>query len=55
MWVTVAKTGAIAPGRGEVFTVGEHLVAVFHLASGGYHAIDDICPHMGASLAAGSA
>lgn len=53
MFVTVAKTGSIAPGKAEVFTVGDHLVAVFHLGDGQYHAIDDLCPHMGASLAAG--
>jgi nitrite reductase (NADH) small subunit/3-phenylpropionate/trans-cinnamate dioxygenase ferredoxin subunit len=28
-------------------------VAVFNLGAGNYHAIDDLCPHMGASLAAG--
>jgi nitrite reductase/ring-hydroxylating ferredoxin subunit len=53
MFVTVAKTGSIAPGRGEVFPVGDYLVAVFHLEDGSYAAIDDLCPHMGASLAAG--
>ena len=36
MFVTVAKTGSIAPGQGAVFTVGEHLVAVFHLGDGSY-------------------
>lgn len=28
------------------------MIAVFH-ANGEYHAIDDFCPHMGASLGAG--
>jgi nitrite reductase (NADH) small subunit/3-phenylpropionate/trans-cinnamate dioxygenase ferredoxin subunit len=51
-FVTVAKVGAIPEGRGATFTVGDKLVAVFHSA-GQYHAIDDLCPHMGASLGAG--
>ena len=52
-FVTVAKVGAIPEGTGMAFPVGDRLVAVFHLAGGHYHAIDDCCPHMGASLAAG--
>ncbi len=51
-YVTVAKVGAIAEGHGGTFTVGDRLVAVF-LSGGEYHAIDDLCPHMGASLGAG--
>src|SRR5262249_49604056 len=51
--VTVARVGAIAPGTGATFTVGNRLVAVFN-NSGVYSAIDDLCPHMGASLGAGS-
>jgi len=52
-FVTVAKVGAIAEGQGETFTIGETMVAVF-LAGGDYYAIDDLCPHMGASLGAGT-
>ena len=51
-FVTVAKVGEIEEGRGATFTVGERLVAVF-LSDGKYFAIDDLCPHMGASLGAG--
>lgn len=51
-FVTVAKVGAIPEGEGATFTVGERLVAVFNV-DGQYHAIDDLCPHMGASLGAG--
>lgn len=51
-FVTVAKVGAIEEGRGITCTVGQRLVAVF-LSGGQYHAIDDLCPHMGASLGAG--
>ena len=52
-FVTVAKVGSIPEGTGNAIAVGDRLVAVFNLGSGQYYAIDDLCPHMGASLAAG--
>lgn len=51
-FITVAKIGAIPDGEGATFTVGDRLVALFH-REGRYFAIDDLCPHMGASLGAG--
>jgi nitrite reductase (NADH) small subunit len=51
-FVTVAKVGAIPAGEGASFQVGTRLVAVFN-HQGRYLAIDDLCPHMGASLGAG--
>jgi nitrite reductase (NADH) small subunit len=51
-FITVAKVGAIPEGEGQSFQVGDRLVAVF-LKDGRYFAIDDLCPHMGASLGAG--
>ena len=48
----VAKVGAIREGEGKAFTVDGKIIAVF-LKNGEYHAINDSCPHMGASLAAG--
>ena len=51
-FVTVAKVGAIPEGEGASFQVGDRLVAVFNY-QGRYVAIDDICPHMGASLGGG--
>jgi nitrite reductase (NADH) small subunit/3-phenylpropionate/trans-cinnamate dioxygenase ferredoxin subunit len=51
-FITVAKVGDIPDGEGRSFQAGERLVAVFHQA-GNYFAIDDLCPHMGASLGAG--
>jgi nitrite reductase (NADH) small subunit len=51
-FITVAKVGAISEGEGQSFQVGDRLVAVF-LQDGQYFAIDDLCPHMGASLGAG--
>ncbi len=51
-FIPVAKVGAIPEGEGRSFQVGERLVALF-LQGGRYFAIDDLCPHMGASLGAG--
>ena len=51
-FVAVAKVGDIPEGRGATFTVGERLVAIFN-DRGNYFAIDDLCPHMGASLGGG--
>ncbi|TWU24637.1 Rieske (2Fe-2S) protein [Bythopirellula polymerisocia] len=51
-FITVAKVGAILEGQGGTFAIGDKLVAVFN-RGGTYHAIDDLCPHMGASLGAG--
>jgi nitrite reductase (NADH) small subunit/3-phenylpropionate/trans-cinnamate dioxygenase ferredoxin subunit len=51
-FVTVARVGDVQEGRGRAFNVGGRTVAVF-LHQGEYYAIDDFCPHMGASLAGG--
>lgn len=51
-FVTVAKVGEIPEGKGRRFTVGERQIAVFHVG-GRHYALDDRCPHMGASLAVG--
>src|SRR5438132_12173005 len=49
---TVCKVGELSEGQGKTVRAGNKLVAVFfHL--GQYFAIDDVCPHMGASLACG--
>jgi nitrite reductase (NADH) small subunit/3-phenylpropionate/trans-cinnamate dioxygenase ferredoxin subunit len=49
---TVAKVGEIPAGEGRSFPVDGTMVAVFNI-DGEYTAINDTCPHMGASLAAG--
>jgi len=51
-YIPVAKVGEIREGRGRTFRVGERMVAVF-LVGGQYYALDDYCPHMGASLGCG--
>lgn len=48
----VAMVGQIPEGEGRTFQVGQTLVAVF-LKNGEYFAINDTCPHMGASLGEG--
>ncbi|MEL7498817.1 MAG: Rieske (2Fe-2S) protein [Planctomycetota bacterium] len=49
---TVAKVGDISPGQGKAVEFNDRLVAIFN-ENGVFRAIDDMCPHMGASLAAG--
>ena len=49
---TVAKVGDVPEGEGRAFAVEGRMVAVFHL-DGQFSAINDSCPHMGASLATG--
>lgn len=51
-FTTVAKTVDIPQGTGSAFPVNGRMVAVFN-EEGQFFAIDDICPHMGASLAGG--
>ena len=50
--ITIGNTGDIEEGKGRAFDVGEKRIAVFNIA-GDYQAIDDACPHAGASLAEG--
>jgi nitrite reductase (NADH) small subunit len=49
---TVAKVGEIPEGEGRSYPLDGTMVAVFHI-DGQYTAINDTCPHMGASLASG--
>ncbi|NLF69024.1 MAG: Rieske 2Fe-2S domain-containing protein [Candidatus Anammoximicrobium sp.] len=51
-FVTVAKVGDIPEGQGASYVVGEKVVGLFH-HGGVYYAINDLCPHMGASLSDG--
>ena len=50
--ISIARVGEIAEGRGKAFDVGEKRITVFQV-DGRLHAIDDACPHAGASLAKG--
>src|SRR5215471_5554322 len=48
----VCKAGELADGEGRTFTVNGKLIALFR-SGDEYRAIDDTCPHMGASLSGG--
>src|SRR5437763_17022273 len=48
----VCRVGDLKEGEGKTVAVGGKLIALFNCGDG-YHAIDDTCPHMGASLAGG--
>jgi nitrite reductase (NADH) small subunit/3-phenylpropionate/trans-cinnamate dioxygenase ferredoxin subunit len=49
---TVCRLAELKPGEGKTVIVNDKLIALF-LDEAGCHAIDDTCPHMGASLAGG--
>jgi nitrite reductase (NADH) small subunit/3-phenylpropionate/trans-cinnamate dioxygenase ferredoxin subunit len=49
---TICKVSDLAEGASRTVKVGNRLVAVFR-HEGGYFAIEDVCPHMGASLGEG--
>lgn len=48
----VCRTDEVPEGEGKTVQVEGKLIAVF-CENGEYHAIDDTCPHMGASLGSG--
>jgi nitrite reductase (NADH) small subunit len=50
--VLVAKTSDIPLQEARAFPVGDRMIAIFH-QEGKFLAMDDFCPHMGASLAGG--
>ena len=49
---TVCKVQDVVEGEGKTVSVGTKLVALFRCPDG-FFAIDDVCPHMGASLSGG--
>ena len=51
-FTTVCKAGDIPAGEGRPFPIHGTIVAVYFI-DGEYFAINDFCPHMGASLADG--
>ena len=48
----VAKEGTVPEGEGRAFAVEGRMVGVY-LIDGEHFALNDFCPHMGASLASG--
>lgn len=51
-WVRVASAAEIPPGQGKPVRAGALELAVFN-EEGDYFALDDTCPHQGASLGEG--
>jgi nitrite reductase (NADH) small subunit/3-phenylpropionate/trans-cinnamate dioxygenase ferredoxin subunit len=49
---TVFRVSELPEGESRTVEVAGKLVAVFH-QQGQFYAIDDVCPHMGASLSGG--
>ena len=49
----VCRVAEVPEGESKTVEVGNKLIALFCVA-GEYYAIDDTCPHMGASLSEGS-
>ncbi len=52
-WHRVARADEIREGEGRAFAVAGRVIALFR-DGGSVYAIDDTCPHAGASLAQGS-
>jgi nitrite reductase (NADH) small subunit len=50
--IVIAPVSEIVENLGKAYPVGDRMIAVF-LHNGQYYAMDDFCPHMGASLADG--
>lgn len=51
-FVPVADAASIPPGKGRTVEYRGHRFALWNL-DGTFHAVDDTCPHRGASLGAG--
>ena len=49
---TVCRVGDLADGEGTTVAVGQKLIAILR-DKGQFFALDDVCPHMGASLGGG--
>ena len=49
---TICQASEIPEGEARMFVVNEGMVGIFHI-SGQFFALDNLCPHEGASLAHG--
>jgi nitrite reductase (NADH) small subunit/3-phenylpropionate/trans-cinnamate dioxygenase ferredoxin subunit len=49
---TVCRVDEVPEGEGKAVIAGGKVIALFKI-DGQFHAIDDTCPHMGASLSGG--
>ncbi len=53
MWIKVATASDLPPGESRAVDAAGRRLALFNDA-GEFHAIDDVCPHEGGSLSAGT-
>ena len=51
-WFEVCGVEDVPVGKGYSWEVNDRVIALFNI-DGRFYAIDDACPHMGASLSAG--
>jgi nitrite reductase (NADH) small subunit len=51
--IVLGPAGAIPPGEGRAYAVGDDMVAVFRLRDGSLRAVSAVCPHRGGPLADG--
>ena len=52
-FVTVAKVGQLPPGSMMLVELGRFERILLVNVNGGYHAVDELCPHSGAALSEG--
>jgi nitrite reductase (NADH) small subunit/3-phenylpropionate/trans-cinnamate dioxygenase ferredoxin subunit len=52
-FITVARVEEVSEGRPKPIQLGNKLIGIFS-DGGRYYAIEDTCPHMGASLSEGT-
>ena len=50
--IAIAKTSDVPLGEGRAYPCRDRMIAIFNI-DGQFHAMDDFCPHQGASLAGG--
>jgi nitrite reductase/ring-hydroxylating ferredoxin subunit len=51
-WIKAAEVANVPPGTGRTTKVDGRLIALFNV-DGSFHAVDDLCSHMGGSLGKG--
>ncbi len=51
-WTALCKVSDLSEGEGRFVESGDHQIALF-LIDGQVHAVQDTCPHAGASLSSG--
>ena len=52
-WVRVAAAADVGEGTATAVEIGSHSIAVYHLAGGAFHVMDNVCSHAFALLSDG--